>query len=136
MSEIVLTYESGFRTRAVHGSGAEITTAAAKEHGGSGDAFSPTDLLAASLGSCILSIIGIIGERKRIDIEGVRVTVTKELSKTLPAEIVRLATHVHLPKELEPADRQRLEKGATGCPVHHALRPEIEAPITFSYGSR
>ena len=78
MHQIVVKYEGDLRTRARHlKSGNEIVTDAPIDNNGKGEAFSPTDLVASALGSCILTILGIISERNRINIKGARYKLLK-----------------------------------------------------------
>lgn len=113
---------------------AQIRTTAPRDIGGEGTAFSPTDLVGAGLGGCILTTIAMFAERNDIDLTGSRAHVVKEMTADSPRRIGRLATTVYLPAARVPEGiRERLEKVANGCPVHHSLHPEIDAPITFVY---
>lgn len=116
-----------------HGpSGAEIKTAAPLDNNGDGSSFSPTDLVAGSLGACMLTIVGIVAERDSIDIRGAHFSVEKHMS-TSPRRIAALPISIHLPKTLEEITRKKLEVAAMACPVHKSLLPEIEIAVNFVY---
>lgn len=113
-------------------SGATITTSAPKDNNGDGLLFSPTDLVAAGLGACMLTVMGIVAERNGLAIEGAHCSVDKEMSQT-PRRIGKLPITLHLPATLNAEARAKLEKAALSCPVHHSLHPEIEASVSFVY---
>ena len=129
------TYTGGFNCLLTHGpSGQVIETDAPKDNQGRGAAFSPTDLTAASLASCMVTTMAIAAKLKLdTDIPGVRWEVTKEMSADKPRRIVRLAVQIWLPfsKAKDPAGV--LEAAALNCPVHHSLHPSIEKPVTFHW---
>ena len=111
-------YEGSLRTRAVHiASGSTIVTDAPTDNNGKGEAFSPTDLVATSLASCMLTIMGIIAERDGIDLKGAHAEVEKVMSKN-PRRISKVGIRIHLNGHLiNPPDRDRLERAARHCPV-------------------
>ena len=126
-------YKGDLKVRVTHQlSGTELTTAAPLDNQGDGSSFSPTDLVAAALGSCILTIVGIVAQRRSIVVDGAHVEVEKSMSTT-PRRIGKLPVIVHLPNNLSTADREALEKAALNCPVHHSLHPDIESTILFEY---
>ena len=134
MVEITGTYGGDLRCTATHGpSGAQLDTDAPVDNEGRGEAFSPTDLVATALGSCIMTIIGIVARRRGLAIEGARFHVSKEMVADPDRRIGRLATKVWLPASLEEQDRKVLERAARACPVHKSLRPEVDAPVEFVY---
>lgn len=113
-------------------SGNKISTDAPKDNNGRGEAFSPTDLVAAALGSCILTTMAIKGEKENIDVRGCTATVDKEMNPE-PRKIARLTVAVRLPKKLAALERKKLEEIAHNCPVAKSLHPEMQLPITFTY---
>lgn len=132
--EIHIEYEGGLHTRIRHaGSGAVITTDAPKDNEGRGEAFSPTDLVAAALGSCMVTIMGIHARRKGIALEGTKVRVEKRMTMDPPRRIGALDVVFEMPAGLSAADRKALEAAAHTCPVHKSLHPEIRIPVTFRY---
>lgn len=113
-------------------SGATITTSAPKDNNGDGLLFSPTDLVAASLGACVLTVMGIVAERSGISIEGAHCSVEKEMNQT-PRRVGKLPVTIHLPRALTEEQRKKLETTALTCPVHHSLHEAIESPVSFLY---
>ena len=133
MVNITGRYLGGKRVEMRHtDSGATITTSAPKDNNGDGLLFSPTDLVAAGLGACMLTVMGIVAERNGLAIEGAHCSVDKEMSQT-PRRIGKLPITLHLPATLNAEARAKLEKAALSCPVHHSLHPEIEASVSFVY---
>jgi len=117
------------------GPGKHLRTDAPKDIGGDASAFSPTDMVAAGLVSCILTTIAMWGERNGIDITGATATVEKHMSQPpSPRRIARLPVVVHLPAGVPVEMRERLEKVGHACPVHASLHPEVDAPIDYRYG--
>lgn len=98
---------------------------------GRGESFSPTDLLATALGTCILTTMGIYAERHGIDLRGARVAVLKDMTQAPPRRVARLTTEVRIPLPAAHPQRGALEKAAQTCPVHASLHPEIEMPMRF-----
>jgi putative redox protein len=134
MVHIDIVYDGSTRCTLTHESGHAIGTVAPKDIGGDGDKFSPTDLVAAGLGSCILTTVAMWAKRHDIEITGAKAQVTKEMSTTTPRRISRLATVLTLPGELLNTEtRSAAEKIAHTCPVHQSLHPDVEAPIEFRY---
>src|SRR5262245_42428950 len=135
MSVITVAYEGDLHCRLEHGpSGAEIVTDAPPDNQGKGEAFSPTDLLAASLGSCIMTVMGIYARRKEIDLRGSSVRVTKEMVHDPLRRVGRLAVVIDLPGTVDPGLRPALENAAHTCPVERSLHPDIKVDVQFRYG--
>lgn len=127
------SYIGDLKCRLTHiTSGSEIDTAAPLDNQGDGSTFSPTDLVGAALGSCILTTIAIVAKRRDIKIESCSFEVIKEMNAD-PRRIGRLPVAVHLPSSLPQEQRVILERAALACPVHRSLHPDIEAPVTFNY---
>jgi putative redox protein len=135
MVNIQVEYQGDLHCKATHGpSGAELSTDAPTDNQGRGESFSPTDLLATALGSCMLTIMGIAARTQNIDISGTTASVDKEMSATAPRRVGRLTVKIHVPHTLSPEDRQKLERAAHTCPVHKSLHPDVEIPIEFTWG--
>jgi len=133
MHQIVVKYEGDLRTRARHlQSGNEIVTDAPIDNHGKGEAFSPTDLASAALASCILTIMGIVGERGGMELKGTRAEVTKDMSPN-PRRISSI--HVKIYFKINFSDKQKkiLEKAANSCPVHQSLHTDMQKEIIFNY---
>jgi putative redox protein len=132
MIEINVSYQGGLRCQATHGpSGCELITDAPVDNHGKGESFSPTDLVATALASCMATVIGIVCQRKEIDLTGMKVRVEKHMSADSPRRIVRLPITIELPLSPEHPERRLLEATALGCPVHHSVHPDIDKPVTF-----
>lgn len=131
--EITGRYVGNLKTRLVHGpSGAELITAAPLDNAGDGSSFSPTDLAAAALGACMVTILGIVGERDGLDLGELEFRVRKSMASD-PRRIAEVAVEIHMPRGLEPATRRKLERAALTCPVHRSLDPEMAKPVRFVY---
>ena len=134
--EIHTTYLGQLHCEATHQpSLRKLKTDAPLDNGGKGESFSPTDLIATALGTCVMTILGLVAERHQIDLKGATVHVTKEMVSTPIRRIGSLRTVVTLPagRVTDPAMRERLEAAARKCPVHQSLHADIDAPIEFSY---
>ena len=134
MVEIDVQYGGGLRCTATHGpSGATLHTDAPADNHGKGESFSPTDLVATALASCIGTILGIQAEKHGWDLAGMTLHVSKTMATEGTRRIARLPVDVHMPVDLSADDRTRAERAAGTCPVHKSLHPDIDAPITFHY---
>ena len=134
MVEIEIVYEGALRTTARHNtSGATLSTDAPVDNEGMGERFSPTDLVAAALGTCMLTVMGIVSRRKGLALEGARVRVEKHMVADPVRRIGRLDVTFEMPPGLSAGDRQLLENAARTCPVHQSLHPGIEIPLSFRY---
>lgn len=129
------TYIGGLNCQLTHGpSGQVIETDAPKDNHGRGAAFSPTDLLCASLGSCMVTTMAIAAKnRLGFDIPGIKWEVTKEMSADAPRRIVRIATELWLPISKAKDPEGILERAALACPVKRSLAPEVATPVTFHW---
>lgn len=135
MIEIQIAYEGNLRCSAKHvDSGATLLTDAPKDNMGKGESFSPTDLVAAALGTCMLTIMGIAAQRLKIDLTGTRVVVVKEMVTAPARRIGRLAVTINVPLPLSSEQRQKLQNAAMTCPVHKSLHPDVQTPIAFNWG--
>ena len=135
MVEISISYEGQLRCTALHGpSGTTIHTDAPKDNMGKGEAFSPTDLVATALGSCMLTTMAISAARHNIPFEGATSRVGKEMVTTPLRRIGQLTVEIVVPKELPPDDERRLRAAALACPVHKSLHPDVKIPVTFFWG--
>ena len=132
MVESTANYEGSLRTSATHGpSGCTVETDAPVDNQGRGERFSPTDLVATALGSCMLTIMGIFAERHEIDITGAKVRVEKHMTPEAPRRISRIVTEITIPLPENHPQRPAMEKASVACPVHLSLHPEIKKDVTF-----
>jgi putative redox protein len=128
------TYQGDLRCEAVHGpSGRILTTDAPVDNHGKGESFSPTDLVATALGTCITTIMGLYADREGIELEGMTVQIEKEVCTTPPRRIARLAVVFQMPPGIEAKARAAFDSCAAFCPVKLSLHPDIEVPIRFDY---
>ena len=136
MHQIIVEYEGELRTKAKHlQSGNELITDAPVDNHGKGEAFSPTDLVATALASCILTIMGIVADRRKIDLKGTSSKVTKVMGEK-PRRIAAIHVDIHFKSEISNQDRKVLEKAAHSCPVHQSLHGDaVEKKIIFNYPS-
>lgn len=119
---------------AVHAeSGTVLRTDAPKDNMGRGLSFSPTDLVATALGTCVLSTIEIVARRRGFDVASMRFRVEKHMVADPVRRIGRLPLTIHLPASLTAEERTIAERAAHTCPVHRSLHPDVDAPISFVY---
>lgn len=132
MVKIKVSYEGDLHCRLTHGpSGTEFLTDAPADNMGKGEFFSPTDLVAAALGSCLLTTMGIYAARHGIDLRGASAEVIKEMIQEPVRRIGKLTVVIRMPGGIERRQREALERAALACPVHKSLHPDIEAPVKF-----
>jgi putative redox protein len=132
MVEITMQYQGALRCEATHGpSGSAVTTDAPVDNHGKGEAFSPTDLVGAALGTCMMTIVGIYAERQGLDVTGMHARTVKEMSATAPRRIASLRTTLSIPLAADHPQREAIERAAHACPVHKSLHPDIDAAIEF-----
>ena len=128
-----ITYQNNLRTEAEHiASGEKIFTDAPVDNNGKGEAFSPTDLVATALGSCMITIIGIAAKKYDIDVSRTSASVEKIMG-TSPRRIKEIDIRIVMDKKIDKKYRKRLEKAALACPVHKSLHPDLKKTIQFSY---
>ena len=135
MVEISIAYKGQLHCTARHGpSGATLETDAPRDNMGKGEAFSPTDLVATALGTCMLTLLGITAQRHGLDLEGTTARVLKEMATAPTRRIAKLSVEITVPTELAEEDQRRLKHAALTCPVHKSLHPDVQTPLTFYWG--
>lgn len=135
MTRIDTQYLGNLRCQAQHhDSGIQMITDAPRDNQGLGSSFSPTDLLATSLLTCMQTIMGITANSRGWRLDGMSGTVHKVMSTEGPRRVVQLIVDIHIPGEWDAEDSATLEKSARNCPVAQSLSPDIEQIIRFSYG--
>ena len=133
MSRANIVYQNNLRTEAEHiASGEKIITDAPVDNNGKGEAFSPTDLVATALGSCMITIMAISANKYGIDMSGTNASVKKIMGSD-PRRISEISIDINMNKNIEEKDRKRLERSALTCPVHKSLHPDLEKKIRFIY---
>ena len=134
MVKIEIVYEGDLHCRLKHGpSGQEIVTDAPVDNGGKGEFFSPTDLAASAMGSCMLTIMAISAQKHSIELKGTRVEVLKEMITAPVRRIGKLTVQFFMPKGIDPSKRLILERAAHSCPVHKSFNSDVEIPVSFQY---
>lgn len=134
MVEIKLSYEGDLHCSVIHTpSGNTLVTDAPVDNNGRGQAFSPTDLVATALGSCVATVIGIVAKRKEIAVEGMSVTIRKFMSEGQPRRISRLELDLTVPLPGSHPDRKLLESAARSCPVNQSIHPDIDVVMNWTW---
>lgn len=134
MKTAEIIYVGELRTEATHlRSGTIIMTDAPVDNHGKGEAFSPTDLVATALGSCMVSIMGILGNEHEIDIVGAKVEIVKHMASD-PRRISAIDVDMFMPnKAYTDKEKSMLEHSARTCPVAKSLHPDIQQNISFHW---
>lgn len=135
MQETVNTiYLGELRTEATHvQSGNKLITDAPLDNKGKGEAFSPTDLLATSLGSCMLTIMGISAREHGFNIDGTKVNIWK-IMESNPRRVGEVKIEFNFPKKnYSEKEKKFIEKAAHTCPVNLSLHPDLKKTIIFNY---
>ena len=135
MSTAKVTYQSNLRTSCEHlKSSTTFITDAPTDNNGKGEAFSPTDTIAAGLASCMLTVMGIkAATLEEAFIDGATALVIKTMASN-PRRISIIEVVFNFPKKLEAKTQKILENTANTCPVHYSLHPDIEKVITYHWG--
>jgi putative redox protein len=134
--KIEIAYLGGLHCEAVHGpSRNALITDAPVDNGGKGAAYSPTDLVATALGTCLMTVMGIVAERHQLELEGTRVQVVKEMTSVPTRRIGALTATIAIPNgaRLSDAARALLERTADLCPVRQSLHPDVKVTMNFEY---
>ena len=135
MTKIKTVYLGSLRTEAEHiQSGNKVITDAPLDNNGKGEFFSPTDLLATSLGSCMLTIMGISANAYGFNVDGTTVE-TEKIMGTDPRRVVEIKIDIYFPAGNNYTDQQKrlIESSAKTCPVANSLHPDIKKNINFHY---
>ena len=128
-----IEYKGELRTEAVHlKSGKTIITDAPIDNQGKGEAFSPTDLVATALGSCMITIMGIVAEREGIILNGTAAEVEKVMA-TSPRRIGEVKIKIKFIQKLNRDQKDKLERAAKSCPVSGSLSENLKETVEFIY---
>ena len=129
-----ITYQGNLRTNAIHvKSGTSLITDAPTDNHGKGEAFSPTDLIATGLGSCMLTIMAISAEKHGIEFKGADIDITKVMSshpRRIAEVVVVYKMHA---ANYSDEEKAKLERAARSCPVALSLHPALKQTISFEY---
>lgn len=131
---VEIAYEGQLRCKAIHGpSQCHVITDAPVDNHGKGAHFSPTDLVATALGTCTLTLLGIVADRHGISLEGTTVKVAKHMVAEPVRRIGRLPVDIYMGQPIEDKYKDRLIKAAETCPVKQSVHPDIDLSINFHW---
>ena len=133
MTQINSSYSGDLRCASLHApSGSALETDAPTDNQGKGERFSPTDLVATALSTCILTIMGIVAERHDWDLKGCTARVEKVMTSEAPRKIAQLEVWIELPTHLDDKARKVLRKAAENCPVKLSLEGAVAMELHWS----
>jgi putative redox protein len=133
MATSSITYVGELRTICIHlQSGTQILTDAPTDNHGKGEAFSPTDLVATALGSCMVSIMAIKSKDVEVDLKDSTVSITK-IMQAEPRKIAKIIVELNMSIDTSEKNKAILERSAMTCPVLLSLHPDIEKEVTFNW---
>lgn len=133
MSTSSVKYLGGLRTESTHiQSGSKILTDAPTDNHGKGEAFSPTDMVANSLATCMLTVMGIKADSLGVDFLGATANVTKVMGVE-PRRIIKIQIEFIMEVKVDDKTKIILERTANTCPVLESLHPELEKDVTFKW---
>ena len=128
-----VTYKGSLRTEAIHvQSGNTIITDAPIDNYGKGEAFSPTDLVATALASCMLTIMGIVANRNHLKINGTTAEIEKIMGAD-PRRINDIKIYIRFNENFDKKTKRKLENAALTCPVSNSLNENLDESIKFIY---
>ena len=108
-------------------------TDAPRDNMGLGESFSPTDLVATAIGTCMLTVMGIAAQKASLELKGTKVKVVKEMAAAPVRRIQTLRVDIHFPGHFTADQRKALETAAHNCPVSKSLHPDVQVPVTFHW---
>ena len=130
-----VTYKGNLRTTATHlASGSDLETDAPTDNQGKGERFSPTDLVATALGSCMMTMMGIKARDMNLNLEGLHIDISKHMASD-PRRISGIDVVLRFPAELTLEEKEKtiLERAALTCPVFQSIHPDIVVNTEFRY---
>ena len=134
MVRIESLYEGDLHTACLHEpSGRQLETDAPRDNEGRGESFSPTDLLATALTTCMLTVMGIVARRHDWTLDGACARVEKHMVADPVRRVGRLDVRVEMPAGLPPESRPVLERAAHSCPVRKSLHPDVAVDVVFDW---
>lgn len=134
MVPFTITYDGSLRCTATHGpSNTTLATDAPKDNHGRGESFSPTDLTATALATCIITTMAIQTRNENLPLAGIRAEVEKHMTTTPPRRVARIVVRLHMPRGIPVTVRERLTTIAHNCPVALSLHPEVLQDVSFHY---
>lgn len=134
MATIETIYLGDLRTEITHvQSGNKVITDAPTDNNGKGEYISPTDMVAAALGSCMMTLMAIAARRLEIELKGTRIEIQKVMAAD-PRRIAEIRLDFYFPGEYSEKDRKILERAAETCPVGKSLHPDLKQVVNYHYG--
>lgn len=134
MKTIETVYLGELRTEATHlQSSVKFVTDAPTDNNGKGESFSPTDMVAAALGSCMLTIMGMSARTHGFSIDGTQLSITKIMGSA-PRRIAEIIVEVDFPQDYDAKTKRILELSGKECPVAQSLHPDTKQTLIFRYG--
>lgn len=135
MAGIETIYLGGLRTEATHlFSGSKLITDAPPDNQGLGEHFSPTDLVAAALGSCMVTIMGIAARTHDFNIDGAKMVITKIMTQEPPRKIAEIIIDLTFPSDYPEKVKKIIDHTVKNCPVALSLHPDVKQTVTVRYG--
>ena len=129
-----VVYDGDLECTLTHGpSGDQMRTDAPVDNRGRGIHFSPTDLVGAAMGCCMLTVMGIVARDRGWDMTGATARVVKDMGAEPRRHIAKLTVDITLPAALDAKARETLERTAYTCPVHASLGSLTQTTLTFHY---
>ena len=129
-----VTYQGGLRSQVVHlPSTTQLTTDAPTDNFGGGESFSPTDLIASALATCMITTMAIKSRNEGFKLDGTDIHVEKHMSTDQPRRIVKLVTHLTMPKGIPHEKRAWLEDIGNTCPVLKSIHSDIVTDVKYIY---
>lgn len=135
MATIESKYLGELRTESIHvRSGQSLLTDAPADNNGKGETFSPTDLLATALGTCMLTVMGIAAREHRVNIDGTTCSIVKIMASN-PRRVSEVQIELNFPKEEKYSDKEKaiLERSALTCPVAKSVHPDLIQNVIFNF---
>ncbi len=133
MTKFFIEYLNDLQTKCTHTDNlSTLITDAPKDNMGKGEEFSPTDLVAVALGSCLLTIMGIAAKKLKVALVDLSATVQKEMATAPSRRIGKLTVEIRC-KKIDPKSQKMIEAFALTCPVHESLHPDVKQDITFEW---
>ena len=132
--KIESSYLGELRVSSTHlASNIEIITDAPVDNNGRGESFSPTDLVATALGTCMITVMGIYAEKNGISMPNVYSRTNKIMSSS-PRKISKLKIEIMFEgNKLSEVEKQSLKNVALNCPVAKSLHPDLKQEIEFNF---
>lgn len=129
-----IIYEGNLRCRLINmDTGVQVLTDAPQENGGRAEQYSPTDLLAASLGACILTVGAVVAGKNGFSLNGTTAEIHKEMNSSSPRRITKIDICFKMASGIPKNKRMMVENAARICPVHNSLHPDIKINLKFDY---